>query len=184
MEGITGNEAVKFMLDGKRFRQEVSAVVGRPETEALDGVRQLKESYAALQKDLKKARTEMFASGGSGAGEELTIGKFKLVCRDFGEDADKDVVGVWADEITRPNSPIVALGLFDAGGKRQLAIKASPAAVKENGFHAGNLARSVLPKLGGRGGGKPNFAQGSVADGTNWEQLEPLVRSYLAGDDF
>ena len=39
--------------------------------------------------------------------------------------------------------------------------------MKDRQVHVGNIAKVLLPQFGGRGGGKPNFAQGSVASDTD-----------------
>jgi len=61
----------------------------------------------------------------------------------------------------------VALALGQVGGKRTFMGAASSAAVKDRKVHVGNIAKALLPQFGGRGGGKPNFAQGSVATDTD-----------------
>ena len=48
---------------------------------------------------------------------------------------------------------------------------ASSAAVKEHQIHVGELTKECLQKHGGRGGGKPNFAQGTAAPDTKAEVL-------------
>ncbi|MDD3731925.1 MAG: alanine--tRNA ligase [candidate division Zixibacteria bacterium] len=50
IEAITGREAVRYMLANKKFRGDISAIVGRPEAEVLAGIAQLKEDCQVLQK--------------------------------------------------------------------------------------------------------------------------------------
>jgi alanyl-tRNA synthetase len=52
---------------------------------------------------------------------------------------------------------------------------------KEFKLDVGRMSKDLLPKFGGRGGGKPNFAQGSVADDTQPEHLFDSIKSYLNG---
>ncbi|UCC43564.1 MAG: alanine--tRNA ligase, partial [Candidatus Zixiibacteriota bacterium] len=179
LEAITGRAAQEYMLEAKKFRGMVSSLVGRPENEAMDGVRQLKETNTALQKDLKKTRAEMFANKGSGSVSQARIGIYTVVARDFGV-CDPEHVGAWADQATKGNNASIAIGFFTVGDKRNVIIEASSAASTQGQFDSGAFARSVLPEFGGRGGGKKRFAQGSVATGTVWENFKPAVEKYVA----
>jgi alanyl-tRNA synthetase len=43
--------------------------------------------------------------------------------------------------------------------------------MKDNSIHAGNLLKELLTSFGGRGGGKPNFAQGGVPGGVGSQDV-------------
>ena len=44
------------------------------------------------------------------------------------------------------------------------------------------MTKERLGSFGGRGGGKPNFAQGSVADGTDPQKLFDFAFDLLPGE--
>ena len=71
IEAVTGTKAQELMRELKRFRNEAAHVVGRPEPEALAAIRQIKDDYLALQKELKKVKAEMFSGGAKSVGEEI-----------------------------------------------------------------------------------------------------------------
>jgi len=178
LEAITGREAVKYMLEAKQFRSEVAQVVNRPETEALDGVKQLRENASSLQKEIKKVKAEMFAGGSASVGQEKKVGELSLAFHEFG-DTDRDTMSSWVDSQKERNEPLVALAIGNVNGKTTAVIAGSGTAVKSHDLHAGKLAKELFGAFGGRGGGKPNFAQGSVAEGTDIaamvEKLESLI---------
>jgi alanyl-tRNA synthetase len=178
LEAVTGHEAQRYMFEAKKFRSDVSQVVGRPEEEALDGVRQLKEANSALQKELKKAREAMFSGSGGSIGKEITIGPIVFTSHDFGV-TDRDTMAAWVDKQKEARKPVVAVALGEANGKRTFIAAASQSAVKEHRAHVGNLARKILPQFGGRGGGKPSFAQGGVDTNVNSDELFRAIKQYL-----
>ncbi len=184
LEAVTGRAAQALMLEQKKFRLDVSKLVGRPEAEALKGVEQLKENNNALQKELKKVRTDLVAGKGQAVGEEVKIGSLTLWYHDFGE-TDRDTMAAWADSKKEQVGPVVVLARGLANGKPAVMIAASSKAIKEHKVHAGNLAKTLLSRFGGRGGGKPNFAQGGVAESADFEavvrELTGLLREN-AGD--
>ena len=178
MEAITGREAIAYMLDAKAFRLDVARLVNRPELEAFAGVEQMRESNSSLQKELKKTKEEMFKGGGAQVGSTTSIGGLTLSTHDFG-DSDRDTMGAWLDLQKEANEPILAIALGMVNDKPTFMAAASNAAVTKEKVNVGTIAREVLPKFGGRGGGKPNFAQGGVADGTEAQAFFAAVEALL-----
>jgi alanyl-tRNA synthetase len=74
---------------------------------------------------------------------------------------------------------------FTSGGKALfLAISAEPpslllAASSDSGVHAGELLKPILASAGGRGGGNPNLAQGSLPTAESLEQAVGRVGDAL-----
>ncbi len=181
LEAITGATAIEFMLEAKQFRNEVAHLTGRSEKDALDGVRQLRESNSELQRELKKVKAEMFSGGGKSVGSEEQIGSLHLITHNF-DDTDRDIMTSWIDSQKERNDPVVAVALGQVNGKRVYVAAASNEAVQSMKVNVGALSKSVLPKFGGRGGGKPNFAQGSVADDAGADALFAAVRETLSAN--
>ena len=170
LEAITGREAIKYMLKAKTFRREVAEVVNRPGHDSLAAVQHLKEQANSLQKELKKVKAEMFAGNGRSVGTEKIKGSITVVSNDFGE-TDRDSMGGWIDSQKEIAKPVVAFAVGNVNGKPTFMAAASAAAVKEHGINVGQLSRDLLSQFGGRGGGKPNFAQGTVGPDTEAEKL-------------
>ena len=170
MEAITGREAQAKMFEQKSFVAEVSRVVNRPESEALVGLEQLKSNNSALQKEIKKLKAELVSGAGQSIGTETEIGGLVLWAHDFGE-SDRETMSVWIDDRKQLNGPTVALALGVTNGKPTAMLAASATAMKVNSIHAGNLLKKLLAEFGGRGGGKPNFAQGGVPDGVGSQDV-------------
>ncbi|TET93753.1 MAG: hypothetical protein E3J26_05785, partial [Candidatus Zixiibacteriota bacterium] len=178
LEAITGREAIKYMLDAKQFRRQVASIIGRTETNALDGIQQLRESSLALQKEIKKVKAEMFAGTRQTVGEESAVGPVSVITHDFGE-TDRDVMAGWIDTQKARHEPLVAFSLGMVSGKNTYMSSASHQAVSQLRIHVGNLSKQLLPQFGGRGGGKPSFAQGTVAPGTIPEKFFEAARLLL-----
>jgi len=171
LEAITGGEAIAQARQARSFRREVASLVGRPEDDALEAVRHLKDRSNAAAKEIKKLKEEMFASGSKTIGERKKIGGVAIVTHDFGE-SDRDSMGAWLDTQKNLTEPVFALAYGLVNGKQMCLVSASRSAVKNHSIHVGNWMKEQLPSLGGRGGGKANFAQGSVALGTLWKSVK------------
>jgi alanyl-tRNA synthetase len=178
IEAVTGREAQKFMLEAKQFRREAASAVNRPEPEALAAIRQLKDDYLALQKELKKVKAEMFSGGTKSVGEEIMIGPLKLVTHDFGE-TDKDVMSGWIDSQKGRPEPLVVAALGQLNGKVSFIAAASQAAISDHKIDVGEISKQLLPQFGGRGGGKAAFAQGGVATGSDSASVFAKMREII-----
>ena len=181
IEAITGREAIKYMMENKRFRREASQIIGRPEAEALAGIEQLKEDHQALQKELKRTKEAMFTGGSKSVGEEDRIGDLTLVVHDFGS-TDRDTMGAWIDAQKAMNDTRVAIGMGQVGGKDTFMAASTSAAMKDFKFDAGKFTKKILPDYGGRGGGKAMFAQGTVASGTIAKDVFEKVKTILKSE--
>jgi len=178
IEAITGTKAQELMRELKQFRREASSTVGRPESEALAAIRQLKDEHLALQKELKKVKADMFSGGSKSVGEETMIGGLKLVTHDFGE-TDKDVMAGWIDSQKGRPEPLIVAALGQANGKISFVAAASQAAIANHRIDVGDISKQLLPQFGGRGGGKPAFAQGGVASGSDPAQLFAKMKEII-----
>jgi alanyl-tRNA synthetase len=141
-------------------------------------VRQLSDGHQALQKELKKTKAEMFSGATRSVGEERRIGECVMVTFDF-EETDRDTMAGWVDAWKSRAEPRLAVALGTVNGKRTFLSSASGSAVRDYGVDMGDLAKNVLPRFGGRGGGKPSFAQGSVAMDTVASQLFETIHSFV-----
>jgi alanyl-tRNA synthetase len=59
--------------------------------------------------------------------------------------------------------------------KVSICVQASPEAI-DAGYNAGQIVREITAELGGKGGGKPNFAMGGAPESSN---LDALLTNYL-----
>ncbi len=171
LEAITGRKAIEYMLEAKKYRQDVAATVGRPEPDSLAGVQQLKEEHSALQKELKKTKAEMFSGKGSAVGQTQTIlGGVTYITHDFGP-TDRDIMAGWIDTQKADNKPVLAVALGHVNGKVTYMAAASSKATDDFKIDIGKITKALLPKFGGRGGGKLSFAQGTIESGADAKQL-------------
>jgi alanyl-tRNA synthetase len=178
IESVTGRIATQMMLDAKSTRQQAAQMLGRREDEIIPAIEHLKETISALQKEVKKVKADMFSGGGKSLGDETQIGPLKLITHYFGE-SDKDIMTGWLDtEKAKPGANVVvALGL--TGGKPTFLASASNSAVSEHKIDVGAISKDLLAQFGGRGGGKPAFAQGGVAVDTNPDELFSRLKAML-----
>ncbi|MEA1981443.1 MAG: DHHA1 domain-containing protein, partial [candidate division Zixibacteria bacterium] len=180
IEAITGREATKYMLDAKKFKKYVASVLNRQENDNLiETIDNIRENNLTLQKEIKKIKAGMFSGN-----QAKTVGKFEQVgditigFHSFGE-TDKDTMAGWIDTQKEHRDAMVAFALGTIDNKLTYMATASPMATKQHKIHIGNISKELLSHFGGRGGGKPNFAQGSVALDTQPEKFYIKARTII-----
>jgi alanyl-tRNA synthetase len=177
IRAVTGADAFT------RF-QETEALVDQVAGELRTSRVEIPAAVERLQEELKKARREAdelrlrLATGGAGAssnGNEAreVAGGVKVLAR---EATGLDAAGMrqLSDTLLgRINSGIVVLGR-SGDGKVSLIVRTSPDLTKR--VPAGQVIKELAPIVGGRGGGKPDMAEGG---GNQPEKLaEALEASY------
>jgi alanyl-tRNA synthetase len=178
IRAVTGADAFT------RF-QETEALVDQVATELRTSRTGIAATVERLQEELKKARREMdelrlkLATGAVGAGSsngnearEVAPG-VKVLAR---EASGLDAAGIrqLSDTLlAKITSGVVVLGR-SLEGKVSLIVRTSPDLLKR--VPAGQVIKELAPIVGGRGGGKPDMAEGG---GSQPEKLsEALEASY------
>ncbi|MCJ8276098.1 MAG: hypothetical protein HRT44_10110, partial [Bdellovibrionales bacterium] len=88
--------------------------------------------------------------------------------------ADRQLLSDVADKIRdkKPNIALVLIGENDEGGPKPLIVAVSK---KLKEIHAGKITKELCGMLDGKGGGRPDFAQGSV---NNLDQLNAAKEKF------
>ncbi|HYY56052.1 MAG TPA: alanine--tRNA ligase [Pyrinomonadaceae bacterium] len=178
IRAVTGADAFT------RF-QETEALVDSIATELRTSRTEIPATVGRLQEELKKTRREMdelrlkMATGAVGAASsngnearEVAPGVRVLAREASGLDA-QGMRQLSDTLLARINSGVVVLGRSNEG-KVSLIVRTSPDLLKR--VPAGQVIKELAPMVGGRGGGKPDMAEGG---GTQPEKLaEALEASY------
>ncbi|MGH8265639.1 MAG: alanine--tRNA ligase [Steroidobacteraceae bacterium] len=186
IEALTGQAALDHVAASDQLLRDVAGLVrgGRDDLEAK--VRALIEQGRRLEKDLAEARGKLASGQGRDlAAHAVDVGGVKLlVSRVEGVDggALRDAVDRLKDQL---KSAVIVLGAVD-DGTRRISLVAGVTADQTAKLKAGELVGMVASQVGGKGGGRPDFAQ---AGGTDPDRLdaalasvEPWVRSRLAAN--
>ena len=177
IEAITGHEAMARMLEQKETVSEIGETINRPLSEVAEAVLELNRNLLELQKENKRLKAEKYSSGSASIGRDIELGKFRFVPHNFGE-VDADEMAGWVDRIKNINQPLVTAATGVVDGKPTYMAASN----KASGIHIGKISKSVLSELGGRGGGKDNFAQGTYPSDLDPEKLFITLENKLKAE--
>ena len=177
IEALTGMGALRFLREQGRALHRVGDLLRVPVAEAPERIEKLLDERKAADKEIEKLkRAALSGGGGSGAGNAETreIGGVKVLVRTVEGVGGKDLRGLVDDLRGQVGSGVVFVA-SPSDGKVALALGVT--ADLKGRLSAGDLVREVAAILGGKGGGRPDFAQ---AGGSDPERIPEAVEKLYA----
>jgi alanyl-tRNA synthetase len=182
IEAITGEKAIDYMEQHESLLREVAGQLrGSPDEipekvrDALDRVRQLEREVRTLKDKLASG------SGVDLAANAVDVQGVKVVAAQL-DGADSGALRNAVDQLkSKLGSAVIVLAAADAQGK--VLLVAGVTADQTARVKAGELVGIVAAMVGGKGGGRADFAQAGGSDATALPQalagVEALVRKRL-----
>jgi alanyl-tRNA synthetase len=178
IEAVTGKGALDWIDARQRTLEELAGMLRSQPELAAAKVEQLQKRVKDLEKELVAAK-QALATGGTtdhSADIQEIAGIKVLATRMDGADAKtlRDAVDRFKDKL---QSAVVVLGAVD-DGKVRLA-----AGVTKNNtdrIRAGDLIKPVAEQVGGKGGGRPDFAQAGGSDPDALDRALDSVPQWVA----
>jgi len=163
IEAVAGQAAIDFIAHREAALAAVSAHLSAGPA---DVVKKL-ETILAHQKELEKKLKGFEQKASAGLSDDLAAKAtvrdgLKFVSAAVAADSPESLRGLGAQILAKLGEGVVVLGTA-FGDKATVVAFCSPAAIKA-GHQAGKLVNELSLKLGGKGGGKPDFAMGGGRD--------------------
>ncbi len=153
IEALTGEAAFDWLRRQRSELEAVSAELGVAPEAAADEVAALRQRLRAQDKELSQARLAAVSDGG---GEAVEVDGVRVVAREV-PPAPINEIRSMADVVrSRLGSGVVVLGSRE---EEKVSLVAAVSPDLAGRLHAGQLAGSVARLVGGRGGGRADFAQ-------------------------
>jgi alanyl-tRNA synthetase len=184
VEVLAGDAALNHAWEQQERLIHLARSVGAP-------VDQLEAKLAALVEELDHARREasrleqqLAAKSATGLVDSaVKIGEVQVLAAQV-DASSRDALREMTDQLrAKLGTSVVALGA-SVGEQQAFVVGASRDAI-ERGVNAGDILRQALAAAGGKGGGRPDFAQGGVKEvgqlGVALAQVVPLVERAVGG---
>ena len=182
IEAYSGMDSFKFLSKEAALASGLAAELKAPTEELPDRIAQLTERLRAAEKEIENLhRQQLLASTANLADEAQTVGVHRVVAKQLPEGITTGDLRTIANDLRgklqAEDAVIVLLSQVD--GKVSLAAAATPQAV-QSGVKAGDLVKLIGQYVDGKGGGKPDLAQGTGANPAGIEDALRAVRESLA----
>jgi alanyl-tRNA synthetase len=172
IEAVTGEGAMAFFAEQQRMLDEASQLVGARGDDVLEKLRHLLERQKKLEREIESFKAKAAGNATSALAESAQdIGGVKLIAaRIDGLDGKglRDAVDMLKAQL---QDGVIVLASGEAG-KASLVAGVKGSALDR--VKAGDLLAHIAGQIGGKGGGRPDMAQGGGQDG-------PALLAALAG---
>ena len=165
VEAYVGLDSYRYLAKERALLAGLATSLKVPSDQVPGRVESLVTKLKEAEKQIEKMRADAAkAAVGSLIDDATRVGDVLVVAGKLdGMDAG-DLRTLAADLRGRVGSDNAVVVLFSASGDKVPFAVATTAAARDAGIKAGDLVRELAPLVSGRGGGKPDLAQGSGTD--------------------
>jgi alanyl-tRNA synthetase len=179
IEAVTGAGALAWFAEQQRRLDEVAELVGGKGEEALDKLRQLLHRQRLLERELEGFKAKATSGATAALADRADdVGGVKVVSARL-EGLDAKALRDALDMLKERFPDAVVLLASAADGKASLIAGVKGSALGK--VKAGELLSHVAAQIGGKGGGRPDMAQGGGPDGPALAAALAGVRDWVAG---
>jgi alanyl-tRNA synthetase len=182
VEALTGQAAYEWVLRTDQVLRDIAGMLRGSREDVDEKVRELVERARRLEKEVQQLKSKLASGqGGDLSTQAKAVGDIKVLAAQI-EGADAKALRDALDRLkSKLGSSVIVLATVQDG---KVVLVAGVSADLVAKLKAGDIAGAVAAQVGGRGGGRADFAQ---AGGTQPENLgaalagvESLVRNRLS----
>ncbi|SUA80828.1 Alanine--tRNA ligase [Nocardia otitidiscaviarum] len=182
VEAFVGLDSYKYLAKERALLAGVASSLKVPSEEVPARVEQLVERLKVAEKELERTKmAAVLSSAGTFVDAAQRVGEVLLVAEAAPEGVGAGDLRTLVSDIKGRfgSQPAVVVLLGNAEGKVPFVVAVTKAA-QELGIAAGDLVGSFGPSIAGRGGGKPEMAQGAGSDPSGIAAGLAAVRARVA----
>ncbi len=175
IEAVCGEAAVDLVEKRFEILGNLSHAFSSKPEELTQRVTDIQAKLAEAEKLIKQARAKEQSNQAAALKDEIcSIDGLSVLAKQLQADNPNDLRGLAAKTFKElENGLLVAGGIF---GKKVTLIAIASDAANSKGYRAGDIVRNLTAELGGKGGGKPDFAMGG---GTEPDKLQSVLAKWL-----
>lgn len=176
IEAITGTAAINYLMKNNDELLHARQTSGVATDKSISTwIEDKKEEIKDLQKQIKKIQSNQINVDDiikSSKEFQSQSGPAKLIFADLALD-DRDVLSQISDQIKNkvPRGIVVVIGKSESSHPVIISVSKE----MNSQFKAGDLLKDFAQVLGGKGGGRPDFAQGAVPDRTKLKEAFDVI---------
>ena len=178
IEAVTGMNAIKNIQQSEQQLSELASQLKVKRPEVAQRVRTMADKQRELEKQLERLEQKIASAQAANLLDDVqTIAGTPVLISTLSGIDGKSIRTLMDDIKSKlPDSVIVLIGDKD----QQLALAASVAKSVTAKVKAGDIIRHLAGELGGKGGGKPDYAQGGAPKAANTSAVINALPAWIA----
>ncbi len=179
IEAVTGELAWQLVKDNESTIKQVMALVKGNRDNLLDKLRMALEHGKQLEKELQQAKAKAASAAGSDlASTAKTVNGVQVLSARMDGLDNKGLMDLMDQLKNKLGSGVILLGSEFEG---RVILVAGVTKDLTGQFKAGDLMRQAAAQVSGKGGGRPDMAQGGGTDAGQLDAALTLAQSFVAG---
>ena len=170
IEAVTGQGAEEYVRSNLESISAIASQLKCSKEDVLEKAQQQLEKVKILEKELNKLKAKLAADAGSEIAESATEVNGVKVLAERVDGMDRKALMDAVDKLKNELGEAVVM-LASVEDEKIVLISGVTKSISKQ-FPAGDLMRQVAAKVDGKGGGRPDMAQGG---GTNLQQLDAAL---------
>ena len=164
VEALTGNTAVTTIQEDTTLLSNAANLLKAPKTDLLERIERLLQEQRELEQQLQQLKSQHALGNVDALVKDATLVEDVRVVASCVPDTDRDGLRRLVDELkNRLESGVVALAAV-SGNEAAFVVGVTTDLVENRGLHAGKIIAELTQLADGRGGGRPELAQGGGKD--------------------
>ena len=160
VEALTGSAAAVNIQEETALLSNAAGLLKAPKTDLLERIERLLQEQRELEQQLQELKSQHALGNVDALVKDATLVEDVRVVASCVADTDRDGLRRLVDELkTRLESGVVALAAV-TGNEVAFVVGVTSDLVKNRGLQAGKIISELTQLADGRGGGRPELAQG------------------------
>ena len=179
IEAVAGGHAIEQYQNLYRQQLRLAQLLKASPEQLVDKTRQLQGRLRELQTQVEQLQSDLASGKGGDLLEQavtLAAGRARLVVADVGA-VDARIMREQIDQLKSRDANVIVLLAASSDGKVRLAAGVGDALTER--YHAGKLVNHVAAQIGGKGGGRADFAQAGGSDVSGLDKALAAVKAWL-----
>ena len=179
VEAVTGEGAINWIEERSDQLENIASLVKSSASNAGDKVTQILEKSRALEKELEQLKTKLATQAGSDlASQAIDVAGIKVLAANL-EGVDPKSLRDTVDQLKNKLGKAAVIVATVDGGK--VSLVAGVTKGETDKIKAGDLLKHVASQIDGKGGGRPDMAQGGGNNPSALPQALESVVSWVEG---
>lgn len=181
IEAVTGMGALKYVQQGDAQLQILAGNLKAKRPEIAERVQAMADKQRELEKQIERLQQKLASSQAHTLVEQIQdIAGVKVLAATVTGIDGKSIRPLIDDlKSKQPDSVIVIIGDKDNKAGGQLALASAVGKNLTSKIKAGDIIRYLAGELGGKGGGKPDYAQGGATKPDNFAQIAQALPKWI-----
>ncbi|WP_410618966.1 alanine--tRNA ligase [Amycolatopsis sp. cmx-8-4] len=182
VEALVGTDALKYVRKEQLLVSQLANTFKVPSDELPGRIEDVLTRLKNAEKEIAQLKTQqVLGSAGALLDKAQDVGGVTVVA-EVVPDVDGNGLRALASDLRgRLGSRPGVVALFSPAGDKLSFVVATTKAAQDKGVAAGKLVPSFAGKIGGRGGGKPDMAQGGGTNPAGAADAVTALRAAIAG---